>query len=60
MERLPAGWLEEIVEMRAFARARQAYQRAQHWPDGPEKRDVLADPLVQLVMAIEFAAVPRG
>ncbi len=56
----PAGWLEDIVEMRAFARARALKAKAEEWPDGKERRAVMADPLVQLAQMIEFEGVPRG
>lgn len=53
----PDGLLEEIVEMRAYVKARRNYETAQGMDDGPAKRKVLADPLVQMVMAHEFADV---
>jgi len=56
-EAAPAGLLEDICEMRAYARARAAYQQAQQMDDGPEKTRIMRDPLVALAMAYEFEAL---
>lgn len=54
---LPAGWLDEILEIRAFRRAVEAYRRAEQMDEGAEKNRILAHPLVQMVREIEFAPV---
>lgn len=51
----PDGLIETIVEMRAFARAREVTRQAEQMPDGAEKRRLLRDPLVRLVLEIERA-----
>lgn len=60
MHTVPAGLLDEIVEMRAFVAAMRSYERAQQLPDGAEKRAAMAQPLVMLVREIEFGEVERG
>lgn len=56
-EAAPAGLLEDICEMRAFVRARTAYQQAQQMDEGPDKQRIMRDPLVSLAMAYEFEAL---
>lgn len=55
LRRVPVGLLDDICEMRAYAKAKQLYEQAQHWDDSPQKRKVMSDPLVQMVMQHEFA-----
>lgn len=45
---VPVGWFEEIIEARAYARAKQQYDTAKSKSDLPDT------PMVQLVAAIEF------
>jgi cytochrome c-type biogenesis protein CcmH/NrfG len=47
--------LEDIMALRAFARAVQAYQSAQRLEGGPDKDRIMHDPLVRLAQEFEFA-----
>ena len=57
MARAPAGLLEDICEMRAYAKAHTLYQQACEMRDEQARRKVLDDPLVRQVQEIEFALV---
>lgn len=46
--RVPAGFLEEILEGRAYRAAKRVYDRAATAADVPD------DPMIDLVKAIEF------
>jgi hypothetical protein len=50
-QRAPAGLLEEIIEMRAFAAAKQIVDSAQR------RQDIPRTPMCQLVQRIEFELV---
>lgn len=51
----PSGVLEDIMELRAFARAIQTYQHAQRMDAGPERDRLMRDPMVRLAQQFEFA-----
>ena len=53
----PDGLLEEIVEMRAYVKAKVAYEQAQQMDEGPARQRVMRDPLVQLVQEHDFAPI---
>lgn len=59
LRQAPAGLIEDICEMRAYAKAWRAYEDAGHMDDGPMRRRIMNDPLVLDVRRIE-ADLVRG
>lgn len=54
---MPAGLIDDILELRAYARATDTYRQACQMESGPAKDRLMASPLVQMVQQHEFADV---